>query len=496
MKNKITAALLIMLAACYEDKGNYAYKDYPPIDVSGILQSYTAYSRETTLSIQPVIPNHQQYDYVWELYNTAFNVNLRVIPRPDTLALAKDLSYPVKENPGNYLLVLRVTDRQTGYTEIKTAPLTIATTNMRGWYLLKDNGAYTDLDFYPENETGAISATPRRDWLSFFNNGRQLAGKAIKAIFVPKFRMTPASDELNALAIASDSDVAIARVDNGEIIRDFSNSFFAEPAARDVRNLLLDVSESSIYLINDGLIYIMNKVGGMFVDPPVGNYRASGRAAVSFSPLILFHDQLSNSLVRFGNNAYSPYNDANTPVKVNNLDAEPLWMEGYNYPRWRINALLRRHSDSQVIFTSIANDYGGSTSLAGSSRVIPSSLGLANADVWGGNFTYEIIYFARDNFLYRANMDADPPGETLQVTFPEGETVTCIQHLVKPVPQSGSTVAKDFIAVATHADGRYKVYLYTTEVGNLLSLPSPTFEGNGRVTCVNYVQPDGGLRVF
>ncbi|MDR2130361.1 MAG: hypothetical protein LBP56_04225 [Odoribacteraceae bacterium] len=313
---------------------------------------------------------------------------------------------------------------------------------------------------------------------------------------MPKYKLTPNSDDLHVLFVASRSDVAVVRIDNGEIVKEFTNLFFVQPTNRNVQNLLLDISENNIYLINDGAIYTLIKSGGTFVDPPSWNYRLASPAAASFSPLVLVFDELSRSLVRFGNNAYSPYNDASTTLKTNNLNADIRWMEGYNYPRWRILTLLKgTEPDGETFLVEMANDYGGSNTLTGSSRVISRTFLLPHADKWAGNFTYEIIYFAHGNKLYRANINTDPISESLQITLPEGEVVTCMQHMVKPIPQSGSTVTKDYLAVATHSAGHYKVYLFTMEVGNLVPV-SPAFEGEGRVTCINYVQPDGGIRVF
>ena len=43
-------------------------------------------------------------------------------------------------------------------------------------------------------------------------------------------------------------------------------------------------------------------------------------------------------------------------------------------------------------------------------------------------------------------------------------------------------------AIATYADGKYKVWLHEFDAGNLKPLTKPTFEGNGRVACINYVE--------
>ncbi|MDR1415071.1 MAG: hypothetical protein LBI96_04590 [Odoribacteraceae bacterium] len=497
MKKQIITILLATLlaaTACYRDKGNYNYRDVDPVTVTGIAESYVAFSYQDVLRVNPAVTNEERYDFCWLLYSTAFNVNARVIPRPDTIARSKNLEYAVRENPGSYILVFSARDKETGYTELTTVPLTVTTVNMTGWYVLKDNGGKTEFDFFATDATPAPTVA---NWISLYNDGRQLDGAAVKAVFVPGFKITPNDDPLNVFAVVSGNDAAIIRIDNGEIIMDYDNMFFIRPLARNPQNIILDLSENTIYMINDHILYTMNKVGGLFVDPPSWDYRVSPLSAISFSPLIIVFDEQAKSLIRFGNNLFSPYNDASTALKLNNLDAEVMWMEGYNYPRWRVYALLEHASPAGTFsLVKLQNDYGGSTSVIGESQDIPSTLQLPHADKWAGNFEYDIIYFARDNKLYRANMDTNPPVESLQVTFEPGEVITCMQHMVKPVPQSPGTVVKNCLAVATYAAGRYKVYLYSIEVGNLVPLEHPNFQGEGRVTTVNYVQPDGSLRVF
>ena len=80
----------------------------------------------------------------------------------------------------------------------------------------------------------------------------------------------------------------------------------------------------------------------------------------------------------------------------------------------------------------------------------------------------------------------------------DGEEVTCMQHIIYPNLMSaddyGSVI--DQFAVATYANGKYKVWLYEFDAGNLKPLSKPTFEGNGRVACINYVSGNSSNFLF
>jgi hypothetical protein len=494
MKKQIIPLILcsLLALACYRDKGNYDYKELVPVVITGLDESYTVYSYQDILTINPAVANEERYDYCWQLYNTAFNVNARLVPRPDTLALTKNLSHPVYENPGAYILVFCVRDKETGYTEMTPIPLTITTVNMTGWYILKDDGSTTDFDFFAPGATTPTVA----NWISFYNDGTRLDGKAVKASYIHNFKMDPNGDNLRVFVVASERDASIVRIDNGEIIRDYNTMFFTPPATRRLQNVILEIGELTTFLVNDGLVYTLTHAGGLFYDPSPSPHRFSSHAAAIYSQP-LFFDEQTKSFIKYNYNVFTPYNDASTELKSNNLDADVLWMEGYNYPRWKAYSLFKRLSPpNETFLVKMQSDYNGASSLIGTSHVIPDTHALPHADCWAGNFTYDIIYFARDNKLYRANMDVDPIVESLQFTLPAGEVVTCMQHMNKSVPQSPGTVVMDCLAVASHANGRYKVWLFAMDTGNLVSLPGPTFEGEGRVTCINYVQPDGSLRIF
>jgi hypothetical protein len=485
----IYAILLpVLVFSCYEDKGNYDYKELDPVMIEGLDEVYSVYTYQDVLDIRPTVSNDERYDYCWQLYPTTFNVNLRQVPRPDTLALTRELNYEVLLNPGEYILVFNARDKTTGYTEMKTVTLKVSTRNMTGWYLLKDHDGKTDFDFiYPDGRFD--------NWIARLNQGKQLEGNAVKALFVREFKETITSENLNTFVVLAERDAAIIRIDHGTIVRDYDQMFFAPPADRNLQNAVLDVAENNVYVINDGKVYFMTKAAGLFqdpVDPSTGNYHMAPFGALGMSPLF-FYDVNSTTIVTYNGSAYTPSsNDI-----VRNMNADLLWMEGYNNTKWYTYALFKHRESGEMQFVKFKNnDYYGNISTISSMPVPPAS-NLIDADKVTGNYDYEILYYAKGNKIYRSNVDVPPMLESDKViTLPEGEVVTCMQHMKKPIPQSSTVISVDKLAVASHANGRYKVWLFDLQSGDIVPLSQPTFEGEGRVTCINYVQPEGGIRIF
>ena len=121
---------------------------------------------------------------------------------------------------------------------------------------------------------------------------------------------------------------------------------------------------------------------------------------------------------------------------------------------------------------------------------------MVTAERWAVNANYGIIYFVKDQKLYRYSIDSG--NEEVILDIPAGEEVTCMQHIIYPNLMSaddyGSVI--DQFAVATYANGKYKVWLYEFDAGNLKPLSKPTFEGNGRVACINYVSDNSSNFLF
>ncbi|WP_177192143.1 PKD-like family lipoprotein [Chitinophaga arvensicola] len=481
----IAAGLLLTLAmSCKKDNSTYADHPLPPVVVSGLKDSVTIFTRRDTLKMNPVVENESNYDFYWTAYSTNFvQGNL---PKADTLSNAKILNYPVVLAPGSYYLVFNVKDKKTGVIKLINLNLFVATVNMNGWYLLKDNAGKTDFDFIYKD--GRID-----NWISFNNGGKNLDGNAVKAIFTPSFKMTITSTDLfNTLTVLSEKDAAIYRIDNGKMVRSFDDMFFSKPATRKLQNAFQSMASNNIGLINDNKAYSMTK-GALFTDLP-STYKVSAIAAVG--AMDIGFDENSKSVFCFNGSSFAALGSNGNDLK--NMNASVLWLSGYAGQRSIALGLFRMQS-GQGLLVKLNVQYGylaGFTSpLIMAKDTLPATHGLMNASAIGGNYDADYIYYANGNKIYLT--DVATTQEILQETLPAGETVTCIQHIKYPQPTAGIPVTTDYLAIASYANGRYKIWLHKiSSTGTIDALTKPNFEGDGRVSNVTYVEQGLGSRVF
>lgn len=484
----ITGMLSLFACACTKSSGNEFKPDLPQAAVSGYQTAYTVYTHKDTLSITPAVPDERLYDFYWTVFSNNYTVGSGVVPRGDTLSRTKDLKYEVLLNPGKYSLVFNVKNRNTGVTQMITSDLSVSTLTMSGWYLLKDDGTKTDFDFiYP---TGRIN-----NWMANFNGGKSLTGKAIKAVFSSSFKTGLTSTDLfSVFTVISDQDAAIYRIDNGKLVMGFDNMFFTKPTTRKPQNVIQPMGDNFINLINDGKLYTMTK-GSLFSDPPVSSYRISPVAAVG--SLVLTFDEASKSMVFVDGSSFLALGSSGSDLK--NMNASVVWIGGYPGLR-NVALMLFRKNTGEGSLVKINAAYGFmagySSPLITGTKTVPQAHGLMSADVIGGNYDSDYIYYSKGNQIYMT--DFASVQENLQVTLPAGETVTSIQHIKYPQPNSGTVVlTTDYLAISSYANGNYKVWLHKiSSTGTIQALPKPNFEGQGRVSCVNYLEQGLGNRTY
>lgn len=494
--NILAASLIAMIAlACNKDNSTPGDHPLPEITVTGIQETYAVLAYKDTLRINPTVSNEELYDYFWTAYTSNFVQGTGKVPKADTLATTKNLSYKVQLNPGPYILVFNVKDKKTGVTKLVNKLMNVSTLTMNGWYLLKDKGGKTDVDFIYAD--GRIN-----DWISFFNEGRSMDGGPVDAVFTPAFKMSPAApptEIFNALTILSEKDALICRIDNGKIVRTFDDMFFNTPATRKLQSVFQPVNQANIGLINDGKPYSMTK-GTLFSNMPPNSYKISPITAVGATTLAF--DENSKSVILI-DGALLPNLSPAKGGELKNMNADIVWMNGYSGFRTFGMALFRKADAtgllikldihySQLIGSPINNVV---PDLVVDRKTLPASHGLMNANAIGGNYDADYVYYAIANKVYLT--DIATTQENLQVTLPAGENVTSIQHIKYPQPASAAPATTDFLAIATFSNGHYKVYLHKiSSTGTIQPIATPNFEGDGRVTTVIYMEQGNGSRVF
>ena len=109
-----------LLASCLEDKGNDLYIELNDVTIGKIRD--TTVEQFTRLKIEPEITTRsgefkaEDYTYLWYMYTT---YGMSSLTSADTLSLEKNLDTEITCIPGDYSLVFKVMDKETGITYTK-----------------------------------------------------------------------------------------------------------------------------------------------------------------------------------------------------------------------------------------------------------------------------------------------------------------------------------------------------------------------------------------
>lgn len=489
----LAAGLLSLLAAaCNKDNSTGASKAIPAVNVSGLKDTFNVFTHKDFLQVTPVVEHASDFDYYWTLFSANFTPGQGLV-KADTLARTKDLNYEVLQDPGPYMLVFNVKDKNTGVTKFFNMTVNITTLTMNGWYLVKDNGGKTDMDFI--HSTGRID-----NWIANFNGGKSLDGNAVKAVFSPGFKISPASPVLfNTLMVVSSNDAAVYRVDNGSMVMNYDNMFFTKPAVRKPQAVFQPIATQNLGFINDGKAYNLVK-GTLFSNLPVNynNVVYNNLSPITASVAMdLGWNQTTKSIFCYSGSYFTELKAANGGNRLQNMNADLQWLAGYTGNRSVALMLFRNPLDTGYLFKLDAH-YGplsGSGTMILATDTLKPQHSLMSASVIGGNYDIDLLYYAVGDKIYMT--DVASLQENLQFALPAGETVTCIQHIKYPQPLTTGPGTVNYIAIATYKGGRYKVYLHTISgTGTISALPQANFEGDGRVSTVIYMEQGNGSRVF
>ncbi len=136
----VQVLVLPLLLACNEDEGNYDYRAINDVTISGIEESYTVLNGAEKLEISPVITTAQNNDsrltYEWKVQRkNSPDLNHREVVSTD-----RNLSWDVQvPGTGEWVLVFRVTDTETGVVTMTTTNLNVTTRTGNGILLIGEN---------------------------------------------------------------------------------------------------------------------------------------------------------------------------------------------------------------------------------------------------------------------------------------------------------------------------------------------------------------------
>lgn len=496
--------IAVLFASCKKDKSNYDYKANELITVNGIESVYNVISEKDKLVINPSITSSEEgaeFDYLWGIYET--NVQ-GYAPVLDTIGRTKDLNYAIKQPAKTWVLVYRVTNKKTKYSKYINVTVNVGTEFTRGWYVLKDDGAKSDLDLFLT--PSSILPTEAKENVYSLINGQKLDGKAkIMNVFSSyKSTVTGTLANTKALFVTTDKDVSAVNINTLKQIRNMNSLFFSTPSQ--VAPNAAFCASSAYYLINAGQMYSIGTnssntglFGGRILRDAINTpYRLSDYYYTStYSDACVF-DELSSTFLTLANGGGSTLTTmsdvAGTAMPAANNNKKPLFMgfksatyipaPVYAYTTIGFGVFQDKTNPALKILTQMDLD---KLKLKMTNDTLKTTDKIYNATMHtllDGD--ENMIYFVVNNQVWSRNLSNK--FEQLQFAPPAGEVVTFIRHK-KYSTTTEPAYSYNYVMIGTQSGTDYKVRMFTKSSGSLNSEPAFTLTGKGAVRDVMYMAP-------
>lgn len=498
-----------IIAACFDDKGNYDYSEKPQITIEGLEELYSKVAFQDILRIDPEVTSNNpedQLSYLWTTFPPDYD-SYEGIPLPaDTIGREKVLEYPVNLKTGKYAIQLRVTNESNGYQVYANTILETRSDFSRGFYLLKDMGDRTELDLHLPNNT--VSANLLEKSL-----GEPLNEKAVSLGI--NFHYSFIGDEspdyqtTTTLNLCTENNMRVLDLNDMSVIYDHSSMFWGEEAV-ETPFYMTHCVYGVAYLSSKGCYFSMQAPAwgmmgaGKFgypglVDGQNGEYSPNPNAAFcSYSMSLFFFDELkgrflsndfNGSVKSFSDlgqsNEVLPYKPNGIPHKLKFFGRDQVGGVATGYAIFEDKNTAGKHYLYKLGFKTNAyyNPIKDVVEINSSSKLNQASL-IANNEL-----TDRVIYFVTGNKLYLYNTENYSEVELSPSGFASDEEITYIGHRYWTQDSEDEEYKLNDLTIATYKDGKYKVYMYNILEGKPTGQPNRILTGEGKVLKVHYLSP-------
>jgi hypothetical protein len=185
--------LILLITACYEDKGNYDYHELDKVEIDttnvNMLSQYSI-MRFDTLHLEPkVLFNGSDavdapLRYVWTIYSATSGTGSNLVI--DTISTERVLDCPITRTGGNYYVQLTVTNINDGIRQFFRIPVAVSEVFDGGWmvfYEKADKPGYSDLALI-FNPWTKLNVNYNRFYSDLYEttNGECLEGRPVRCL--------------------------------------------------------------------------------------------------------------------------------------------------------------------------------------------------------------------------------------------------------------------------------------------------------------------------
>ena len=493
-----------MLASCFEDEGNYSYKDVEEITIKNLEESYTinSYNGEV-LSIQPVIEtSYSDLEYEWWFWipdkedsNTTMQDDVPY--EAELISTDKDLAYEINCEVGRYTLLLKVRTKSNGYFSQASTRVDVQTMFTRGFYILKETAeGHAELDLYDRN--GEL----RPDLLKNQSN-RVLTGKPRFLSMVQSNGMIDETGKYQIVRTAcvttEDNEVAFYDTNDLQVVHDEKDVVDGGIPEGAQPYMAFSYGMSNFFLWSGGvhLVYIADMMNTSGVFSIASSTTGASTFAAGLDEQNLFYWNEQEQRIDLGNSynwgppaqGYDDNGFVTTGMKC--LGCGPSRFENKVY--W----VLEDVDGKRYVYESALPTEGevveGAKKGVWRTRTrveIPSGSKLGQAveyatDEWDSN----TLYFVYDNKIYRYGLTTftENSNPLSLEGISTGETITYLSYQFSEYSTDQENNFKHLI-VGTQQGDTYKLYMYNLVAGEPRELVR-TVEGKGKLKMCCYISP-------
>lgn len=506
MKNKINIIIsaflfAITFSACYEDKGNYDYKELGQIDLSGIDNAYNRIAYQDVLHIEPKVTSsdpEDSFSYLWTINKKYDPSGVQKEITADTIGEEQVLDYPVNIPNGSYDVTLHLKNIKTGIETFYVVSLNVATKFMDGFYLLKDVNGSAELDFHlPDNSIIT-------DILGKSMEGRVFAKPVSLGINHDYMFIDPGSGEYvvtKSVNVCTENDVYVLNVVDMTPIFTHSTMFWDENVPEEKPYYMWNNYFCAAYTSDQGIYFSYQSSSqgtmgsGKFSLPILqdGEKVVPSKYGVFYSLAYFFFDELNR---RFANMDYHgglwSYSDRGGPEGMdyspNGIQHKLIYFGLNNIARTPIGYAIFEDADmpeKHYLYTLdldpniMNNPILSVIEIARDSKFNKASLYATN------ELQARVIYCATDNQLYMYDVAQDKEELISPQEFESGEEIT---YLCNYYWTQTDDVDNNFnyLVIGTYKAGKYKVYFYETLGGKPYGKPVRILKGDGKVVKMRF----------
>ncbi len=498
--------LLVTLASCYEDKGNYDYINLPDIaikakDTVNVTQLHTL---EIPADVNLNGEAETDYEFSWRIWSN----NIGGIDQQKIIGNTRNLTYKVTEVPGTYTLVLTVRNKITDVKSYKQIHLVISGSITEGWMVLQEKDGKSDFDLIMSPYfSNRVSTDEILHNCYEAINGEPLVGRGVK---IGSFF---ALGRYQEVIVLTDKDGVLLSAVTMQKTYDISTLMYDMSSWKPENYIAWKYGSSPCTyafdgIISNGRIYEYQSMPSsdfpIYTEPILkdGTYKASPYVPKHY-PIWRYqgviYDEENGRFLSFNGNTWVlqelPVATEIQPFDWGNMHATLRYMEtGYNNHEYGLFEDWTTHKLTLCVFNFMATP-----NIGVGKYTADNCPELQDARYYAVGSLGPVFLYATDRNIYRYDYNGTNTGEKIYTLANPDEKITgmkifkpCIDLYIPSHPYNNKIL---IISTYNTSKKEGKIYMYhINETNGTIDISSEkTFEGFGEILDMEYNYPKYGV---